>query len=347
MKKKKILVLGYFGYRTNQLDGQTVKTRAIYELLKKHYNGEVVFADTQEFRHNPKAIWKFFKDILNCRELILLPCLNNLKYIFPIAFGLSKVIRFGIIHIGIGGWHVEYLSKWPIIRRMLKHIKVNLLETSLTAKELEEKFGFRNIKIFPNFRIYDELSAPEINNHQPLRLVFMARINLKKGLDTLSTLCDLFCKNRRSDLISLSIYGPVDSLKDKDYLVNEIVNRFSFVKYYGVLSPEQINKTLSDKDIFLFPTHYYTEGFPGSILDAYYAGIPVIATNWQHANQFIVDNKSGYIVDFNNPAPQMYKHIKFLLNNPDKLSDMKKHAFEEQKKYTEDSAWEILKNYIG
>lgn len=33
--KRKVLVLGYFGYNTNQLDGQTVKTRHIYTLAEE------------------------------------------------------------------------------------------------------------------------------------------------------------------------------------------------------------------------------------------------------------------------------------------------------------------------
>lgn len=37
-KKTKVLVLGYFGYMTNQLDGQTVKTRDVYRLAKEQLN---------------------------------------------------------------------------------------------------------------------------------------------------------------------------------------------------------------------------------------------------------------------------------------------------------------------
>ena len=34
MNGKKILVIGYFGYKSNQLDGQTIKTRNVYKLIK-------------------------------------------------------------------------------------------------------------------------------------------------------------------------------------------------------------------------------------------------------------------------------------------------------------------------
>ncbi len=50
--KRRILVLGYFGYLNNQLDGQTIKTRNIYELLllKTSDNISVNIYDTQQYK---------------------------------------------------------------------------------------------------------------------------------------------------------------------------------------------------------------------------------------------------------------------------------------------------------
>ena len=46
---KRILVLGYFGYLTNQLDGQTVKTRDVYRLVKEQSKDySVDYFDTQD-----------------------------------------------------------------------------------------------------------------------------------------------------------------------------------------------------------------------------------------------------------------------------------------------------------
>lgn len=59
LRTKKILVFGYFGYVTNQLDGQTIKTREIYELIKSHDEYDVCYADTQEFRENFKSVFIF------------------------------------------------------------------------------------------------------------------------------------------------------------------------------------------------------------------------------------------------------------------------------------------------
>ncbi len=344
-KRKKILVFGYFGYVTNQLDGQTVKTREIYKLLNNNAKAEVKFADTQAFRVDKRNIWVFFKNILTCDQLIILPCLNNLKYLFPPLFILSKIFRFEIIHVGIGGWHREYLAKWPIVRYMLKRIKINLLENTLTCKELEDDFGFKNIGVIPNFRD-DVPPAPIKRTHSDLRLVFLARINIKKGLDTLVKLSEKIENSVVKNNVKLDFYGPFDSDSDKNFLYENLVNKYDFINYGGRLNPENILEKLSDYDVMLFPTHYYTEGFPGSILDAYRAGIPVIATEWKHSHQFIENDVNGYIVDFDNPETEIYDKITLLLDDKSKLRDLQKAAYKESFKYLPSEGWNVLSPYV-
>ena len=52
----KILVLGYFGLQTNQLDGQTVKTRDLYRLVSQEFDN-VEYYDTEDFKIN-KLLWE-------------------------------------------------------------------------------------------------------------------------------------------------------------------------------------------------------------------------------------------------------------------------------------------------
>lgn len=345
-KSKKILVLGYFGYENNQLDGQTVKTRNVYRLLKENFNGIVKYADTQQFRHGIKPISQFFRDLFSCDYLVILPCLNNLKNIFPVVYVFSRIFNFEIIHIGIGGWHDKYLGKWPLVRKMLGKIKINLLETEITANHLRSLFKYNNVSVFPNFRFEESCQISQTNKSEKLHLVFMARVNKKKGLDTLAELCRLIKSNLYGDRITLTIYGPIISQEDGDYLNAQIINRYDFVEYKGALEPDKINVTLCNYDVFIFPTHYFTEGFPGSILDAYNAGLPVLATNWEHANQFVKHGISGYIVNFEEPVKELYGYIINLYNNPRLLDTMKNSAFVESKKYTPSSAWNLLKQYI-
>ena len=46
----------------------------------------------------------------------------------------------------------------------------------------------------------------------------------------------------------------------------------------------------------LFPTYWHGEGFPGVIVDAYVAGLPVIASDWNFNEEFIEDGVTGVVV---------------------------------------------------
>ncbi len=337
MKNKKILVLGYFGYRTNQLDGQTVKTRAIYELLRKRYNGEVAFADTQEFRQSFKSITLFLRNLAKCENLIWLPAHNNLKYLFPIIWIYSKIFKTEIIYIVIGGWLSKFLRNLPFHRRNLKKIKTILVENEATIKELYEQHNYQNLEVIPNFREgLPSLKIRELDGK--LKIVFMARINKQKGLDTIKELSRVLPENT-----SIDFYGPIFN-EDSVYF-NTMLNCKS-LKYCGCLQPNEIVDVLRTYDCLILPTHYYTEGFPGSILDAYRSGIPVIVTNWKHANEFVTNGVSGFIADFTNPLPDIVSAVNKLLNDPLLLNMMKKNAYNEATKYTEDVAWETLSKYL-
>ena len=52
-------------------------------------------------------------------------------------------------------------------------------------------------------------------------------------------------------------------------------------RYCGIKDPKDSVKTLKNYFALVFPTRFYTEGIPGTIIDAYYAGVPVIASKWE------------------------------------------------------------------
>ena len=154
----KILVVGYFGYCTNQLDGQTVKTRDVYRLVREQVKGKVDYYDTEDFQYHKIGIPELFCKMIRCSILFYLPAQNNLKIIFPIIFCLSTVFRFKIHYFVVGGWLKEFLVKKPIHRFMLKRIEGIHVETKRLENELKLYFHFRNVDNFPNFRFFEFVS---------------------------------------------------------------------------------------------------------------------------------------------------------------------------------------------
>lgn len=346
MSKISLLVLGNFGLTTNQLDGQTVKTRNIYSLLKLNENqlGEIQYFDTQQFRKNKFAILAMFMRVIKSNKLIYIPAHNNLKYIFPFIFFVCMLFRTRILYIVVGGWLVEYLKNKPVHRALLHRVDCIFPQTTEMVTKLNEIYDFSNLVCLPNFRIHK--FKPDIKNSDTsFRIVFMARINSMKGIDTVFRIAEYFhANNDGTKTVSIDFWGPIAKADKENFLLN--IENHENTTYKGQLEPDLIYETLSHYDVLVLPTKYFTEGFPGSILDAYISGIPVIVTKWKHALEFVENAKTGFIVPFSDGEKLMIQHLKKLYYDQDLLLTMKGNAYEKSKEYSAEIAYQILKKYL-
>jgi glycosyltransferase involved in cell wall biosynthesis len=342
MFQKKILVLGFFGFKNNQLCGQTVKTRNIYNLLKNHEKeiGEVIYFDTQIFKHNWLEGFNMLWKVAICKKLVYLPAQNNFKYLFPFIYLITKLTRVDIVHVVVGSWLDYFLLNKPFHCYMLKKILISLPQTNKTCQILKHEYNILNVQQLNNFRISNFIFQSN-KGHGTFKVVFMARINKLKGISHVFELAEKFIENNKD--ITVDFFGQINS-DDKNYFFQNI-NRLKNVCYNGHLDPSEINNKLQEYDVLVLPTSFPDEGFPGSILDAYIAGIPVIVTNWKHLPEFVDEGKTGFLIDLNNIS-EMYNYCIKLYENPSLLNQMKKHALEKSKEYSSDKAWKILKNYI-
>jgi glycosyltransferase involved in cell wall biosynthesis len=338
-----ILVLGYFGFVTNQLDvdGQTVKTRDIYNLFLKEFTGTVDFFDTQTFKKSKFNLINLLKKLIKADVVFYLPAQSNLKYIFPFVFIITKLLRIKFNYLVVGGWLYEFLKNKPMHRYMLARIDGIYTETENLKKNLQ-KYGFLNVDKLHNFRaIQYPMLNHKVKNMSVIKLVFMARVQPMKGVEVLFKL-DKTLKEKKISNVTIDIFGPVTQEYEQQFLDN-ISN--SNISYYGIIEPEKIHDTLQNYDLMLFPTKYYTEGFPGSILDAYISGVPVIATRWLNAEEFINEGQTGFIVDFDNEQAFIDKAVS-LIYNPESFFFLDKNIAVKREEYSDIKAWDILKQAI-
>ena len=349
--KKSILLIGILGYKINKLDGQTVKTRNILTLLKQRYSGDVYTLDTLEARKDIFIIFQLIYWFVKCKTVVLVPAANSFEKVLPILYYCSKIFNFNIILLCVGGWQMEFFngsSKYtphPKQLEICRKIKAFLPEVENVTKELVDNYGFNNCETFTNFRILENKVADDvIQNSKSLKLVFMARINKFKGYDIIFNFANKI-KSENLD-ITIDFYGPINQEDESDFL-DKIDSYKSIVSYRGKLQPEDINSTLKQYDALLLPTRYYTEGVPGTIIDAYMAKLPVIVTNWKHAHEVVIDGVSGVIVDFENPQEEFNKVICKLYQDKEYLRILKEGTIIGLRPYSDESAWSILSKYIS
>jgi glycosyltransferase involved in cell wall biosynthesis len=129
-------------------------------------------------------------------------------------------------------------------------------------------------EIIPNF-----ISADDIRQKPPstevgtggLKIVFAGSLIPTKGM---SVLLDIV---RRVDRVHLTLIGAAATEHDEQYLENfrdpGVSDRVTLA---GSLPNEEVLRILAESDVYCLPSH--TEGFPISVLEAMFVGLPVVAS---------------------------------------------------------------------
>lgn len=72
-----------------------------------------------------------------------------------------------------------------------------------------------------------------------------------------------------------------------------------------------------------FQLCFYTEGIPGTILDAYAAGVPVLASKWESFNDVVDDGSTGIGYEFAD-YKDLKQKIEHIYENPNEIINLKK-----------------------
>jgi len=102
-------------------------------------------------------------------------------------------------------------------------------------------------------------------------------------------------------------------------------------------------RTLSRYDLHVFPTKY-REGFPGSLIDFFIAGVPTLSASFARAHEILTENDS-VIYQQGNKEDLKAKLMK-IYNNQNELSDLRKNSYSLREKYSVESFEEYLKVLI-
>ncbi len=342
IKRFDIYFVGNFGSFSQNVSGQITKTRELYSLFSENGNLRIDCFDVDILRSwSIGQIWKLFT-IARARHVIYLPALNNLKYLFPILYLISIAFGFKVHYFVVGGWLPKFIRRHWLHMKLLKRISRIYVETDYMNEHLTQVAGFRNVVWFPNFRNDKKIEKSNSNNHI-LRLVFLSRITLDKGVDTIFHFLDSIINTPLFDRISIDFFGPVDqSIRE---WFDDKLSTYANARYCGIVSSEKVQSVLSNYDCMLFPTRYPGEGCPGVIVEALMASLPVIASDWRYNKEYVLDGETGYLF-----PPMKYSSlnelIRLLESDRFLLKKLSVNARRFSEKFTSVKAWEIIKTNI-
>lgn len=151
----------------------------------------------------------------------------------------------------------------------------------------------------------------------------------------------VICVNKKLGytVFSLDIFGQID--KNQTDWFEQLKKSFpDYISYGGLVPFDKSVETLKEYFALLFPTYYDGEGFAGTLLDAFSAGVPVIASDWKY-NAEIVNEDVGYVYKAGDNAA-FAKLLETVAVNPTMLLRKKKPCLHEAGKYKIDKAIKVL-----
>lgn len=346
MKNKQVGIIGHFGGNEDILDGQTIKTKILYEELKEHTDWDILTVDTYYKKKNPfkllKETWRCLK---SAQDIIVLLSRNGMKIYFPILSFYAKKFHTRIYHDVIGGNLDMYVKKYPEYVKYLNSFKVNWVETEGLKKKLEVN-GIKNCEVLPNFKRLQIVEDENKDFQEPYYFCTFSRVMKEKGIETAIDAVQKINQEAGREVCKLDIYGRIDAgYKDS---FEQIMSQVSeAICYKGMVPYDQSVKIIKDYHALLFPTYWDGEGFPGTIVDAFSAGLPVLATDW-NCNGEIIENKKNGILYPNDEIKDLKSAIEWILQNNRKMNDMRHNCIASAQKYQPDAyVKKIILKIIG
>jgi glycosyltransferase involved in cell wall biosynthesis len=154
-------------------------------------------------------------------------------------------------------------------------------------------------------------------------ILFLSRINWKKGLDILVSAYSKLIRERNN--LHLLIAGNDEEgykEKVKEFIKSHGLNYIDSesgsmeydaqVTFTGMLTGKEKLEVLAGSDIFVLPS--YSENFGVAIVEAMACGLPVVISNKVGIYREVQKNNAGIVVDTD--VESIYKGMKHLLDNP-------------------------------
>jgi len=330
----KVGICGHFGGGKKFFDGQTVKTHAVtLELEKRLGKSQVMKVDTYGGKKKLlKCLKELYMLLIRCDNVIILPAHNSVR-IFPLLMVVcNRFLNKRLHYIVIGGWLPRFLEGRRILLLCLKKFDCIYVET-WTMKNALENQGFENIILMPNFKNISILKQEELvfSKTQPFKLCTFSRVMKEKGIEDAVEVIKKINTEHGKIVYLLDIYGQIEEGYKREF--EELLKSCSdYVFYKGTVEPEKSVDVIRNYFFLMFPTRFYTEGIPGTIIDAYAAGVPVISSKWESFNDVVNNEMTGIGYEFMNINELERLLIKISVN-PDMIFRMKQNCLKKAEEF--------------
>ena len=314
-KKQRLLLIGPPPYKGS---GGRVKFELLFEYLSNFSNLVIDYSDLPVFcplynadgtigpLSHLRTFIRLSRVVLRVprSDLVVVCGTSDLCFSYGLALGFcSRLFRRRCIAILTGGRGIFGTQRLPKLARticfvMLRVFATFVVETEVARNDLPSRLRMRAV-VVKNCRPWlPGPPSPRRGEDGRIRFAFVAGVlespTTKKPVKGLDVLLDAFDQIRAAlgldDRIELHLYGPTPLSLTKR------VARTPNIVAHGFLPGEQLRARLRKHDVLVFPSRYPFEGHPGTIIEAFMAGLPVIASALPGPMEIVAHEVNGLIV---------------------------------------------------
>ena len=311
------------------LAGDSIKN---YHLIKKlkAFIPDIKLIDTQNWKRNPiiffNLLYTFFRN-------------PNAKYFLSLsnrsAYEIIKILKFiskenRIFYFVIGGVLNKLLIEGKKNPKHYKKLEKIFVESKIMKRDLL-KYGLNNVSVLPNFKIIPNIPITN-NSNKKFKFVFLSRITPTKGCDLILECVDKINKDFGPESYTIDFYGEIENDYKEEFISK--INSLSNVEYKGFLDLRNIDNynILKEYSAMLFPTYWPSEGCPGIVIDAYIAGLPILASDWNYNREYIKHKITGLIFEAKSEL-SLRNAIIDIIKEKISLNELKNNVLKERDKY--------------
>lgn len=274
--------------------GETMKNQLFLKRFNELFE-KVIPVDTYEWRKRPWCLLEMlFTLVTHPKAKVIISASGAARHLihFLNKFPINKTAYFWVVG---GDLPVAVRNGLYDVKALNNLVYIPVQGRSM-VKELNE-LGVNNVVYVPNSKPIT--FHPAVHPHEqgkPYRFVFLSRIHPEKGIKEIIAAAHNLNEQGYKGQYSIDFYGSKDMsfAHEFEQMVSE--NENVYYKGYMDLTSNAGYELLSSYDMMLFPTYWHGEGFPGVVLDANIAGVPIIATDWNLNKEVIQENVTGIII---------------------------------------------------
>lgn len=138
--------------------------------------------------------------------------------------------------------------------------------------------------VIPNFVDVTEAESDYEVRHTIQKVIYVGGVIETKGALEAFELAECFPN------IEFEFVGDVPEEN------RHLAEKYNNIILTGALPHKEVKERLLKADVFLFPTHFYGEGFSNALCEAMAVGLPCLVTDWAANADMIEDGKGGFVV---------------------------------------------------